>query len=80
MGSLTHIDATVVDGELKLDDRLDLPNESRVEVKIRPLPSSGAAQIEQPLSAWESLKQSLRKHPINSGGLKFTREELYEGR
>ena len=34
----TTVEATVKDGGLRLDDRVDVPNESRVEVTIRPLP------------------------------------------
>jgi hypothetical protein len=79
MSSLTHLGATVVDGELRLDDRVDLPNASRVQVTIRSMPLAKKI-AEQTESPWDSLMRFLRDHPLNSGGLKYTREELHEGR
>ena len=75
----TKVEATVKDGGPWIDDRVDFPNESRVEVTIRPLPPLTAGKSEPTPGPWESLKQFLREHPLNSGGVKFTREELYDG-
>ena len=70
----TELTGTVVDGGLQLDERVDLPEESRVHVLIQPIsaPSSRWA------AAMEDLKRLCREHPINSGGLRYTREELHE--
>jgi hypothetical protein len=66
--------ATVVAGELRLDEPLDYPDHTRVEVRTRPLSSVR----EQRLHSLERLKDLMRRRPIHSGGMHFTRDELHE--
>ncbi len=73
----TQVIATVVNGMLKPDQALPLAERSRVRVTIEPIddwtPEKGRA-------AWEALQAFLKEHPINSGGLRYTRDELHERR
>ncbi len=71
----THATATVIDGVLKLDESLTLPNQTRVKLTIAPLTEST-----EPLAAWESLLSRLQQRPVHAEGLHFTRDELHERR
>ena len=70
----TQTTATVVDGALKLDEPLDLPNETRVRVTVECADSKRVARQE----ALKRLFEYMNQHPINSGGLRFTRDELHD--
>lgn len=73
----TQVMATVVDGQLKLDQPLELPNDSRVKIVLEVAPTTTDRQekYSRGLEAMEKLKS---ERPINSGGLHFTRDELYD--
>ncbi len=73
---VTQATGTVVDGQLKLDRPLTLANDSRVVVTIEVQISSPETR-EQALEAWLSF---LEEHPVDSRGVRFTREELHERR
>ncbi|MDY0168678.1 MAG: hypothetical protein RBS80_19170 [Thermoguttaceae bacterium] len=69
-----EITATVVGGGLKLDQPVDLPENSRVCVGIESLIERRARRGEA-LAAWLEVCE---RHPVHSGGLRFTRDELHE--
>lgn len=73
----TQVMATVVDGELKLDKPLELPDKSRVEVVVE-VEETVEACRERKRRALEELARLRREQPINSGGLYFTRDQLHE--
>jgi len=66
----------VVNGELQLDQPLALPNQTAVTITVEPLASVKSDSI----AAWERTLERLKLRPIHSGGQRFTRDELYEGR
>ena len=72
----TEMTGTVVDGVLQLDGRLTLPDRSRVRVRIEPI--EGDLEPADARSAFESFQKLTEEHPINSGGLRFSRDELHE--
>ena len=72
----SQVTGTVVGGALKLDESLDLPENSRVTVTVEAFDEETRKAIE----AWESFKQRIKDHPVNSGGMHFTRDELHERR
>ena len=73
----TQMTATVVNGMLKPDQALALPEKARVRLTIEPFEewSPEAAR-----AAWEALQARLKEHPIDSGGVRYTRDELHERR
>jgi hypothetical protein len=71
---ITRTTATVEKGQLKLDQPVELPDHSRVNLVIEPVSESP----QNPLVAWESLQRRARQRPIRSGGRHFTRDELHE--
>ena len=72
----TQITATVINGTLKLDQPIDLPDDSRVRIVVEPLADS----CQRWATALEALQKLTREHPIGSGGVRYTREELHERR
>lgn len=78
----TQLTGTVIDGTLKLDRPLDLPNNSRVSVTIEPItgPSADTPTDAARREAWERFMQRIQERPVNSGGRHFTRDELHERR
>ena len=68
--------ATVVAGEIKLDDPIDLPDRSRVTVLIEPTIADATNWQE----AMTRLEELCHDHPIRSGGQRFSRDELHERR
>ncbi len=69
--------ATVIDGMLKPDQSLPLAEQTRVQLTIEPIE---AWSPEKARAAWESLQARLKEHPIDSGGVRYTRDELHERR
>jgi hypothetical protein len=65
-----------MNGGLELDQRLDLPDQSRVRVAIEPL-ESWKTRVS---AGWQSLKEFCELHPVHSGGRRYTRDELHERR
>lgn len=76
----TRTTATVVDGQLQLDQPLPLPNQSRVNVVVESATETPADWRERMTQGLESLQKLVAEHPIGSGGVRFTREELHERR
>ena len=68
--------ATVEKGQLILDKPLDLPDRSRVQLTVEPIADSR----NDPVAAWQSLRQRVRERPIYSGKHHFSRDELHERR
>lgn len=71
----TQFSATVVDGLLRPDERLTLPDHTRVQLRIESI-----GEPRDPVAAWESIKARLTQRPIHGGGQRFTRDELHERR
>jgi hypothetical protein len=65
---------TVFDGGLRLDERIELADQSRVQITVIPL-ANWRQRWRQALSALSALQ---RDRPINSGGVRFSRDELHE--
>jgi len=66
----------VVDGTIKLDEPIAIPNQTVVSVRIEPLPTAASDR----LLAWERTQERLKARPIHGGGKHFTRDELHERR
>jgi hypothetical protein len=73
----TQVMATLVNGMLKPDEALPLPDQARVKLTIEPI---GEWSPESASAAWEAIKARLRERPIHGGGKRFTRDELHERR
>jgi hypothetical protein len=78
----TKVTATVVNGMLELDERIQLPDNSRVSVTVEAVeqPSVEPSADQRHKTGWEAFKQRIRERPVHSGGLHYTREELHERR
>jgi len=72
----THVSATLIDGMLKPDKAIALPDQTRVHLTIVPI----AERPTTPAEAWQAIKARLRERPIHAGGLHYTRDELHERR
>lgn len=70
----TQLMATVIGGELKLDDKLTLPDSARVKVTVEAV-SDWREKMQRGV---EEMERFLREHPLHLGGQRFTRDELYE--
>jgi predicted DNA-binding antitoxin AbrB/MazE fold protein len=73
----TRVDATLTNGVLKPDQPLPLPDQARVRLTVEPIEEWSP---EKARAAWKALLARLKERPINSGGLRFTRDELHERR
>lgn len=74
----THATGMVIDGQLQLDQPLSLPSRSRVTVTVQSVidvPADWRERMTRGLAAMQKLKA---EHPIGSGGVRFTRDELHE--
>ena len=71
----TQVAATVVGGLLKPDRKLELADETRVNLTIEPL-----AEQPEPVEAWRSLKTWIQQRPLHGLGRRLTRGELHERR
>jgi len=70
----TSFAGVVCGGSVQLDERVEFADQCRVHVTIIPV-EQWRSQWNQALSALDELRIS---HPIRSGGLQFTREQLHE--
>lgn len=70
----SNFSGTVFGGGVQLDEPVDLADASRVHVTIIPV-DQWKDRWSQVLSTLEELRVT---HPIRSGGLKYTREQLHE--
>ena len=73
----TQMTATVVGGMLKPDQPLSLADQTRVRLTIEPVE---AWSRDKALAALESIQARIEKHPIDGGGVRYTRDELHERR
>ena len=70
----TETTATVIGGSLHLDEPLNLPDQTRVRVTV----VATGDERQRRLEAWKKLQEYMRTHPLNSGGLRFTRDQLHD--
>lgn len=73
-----QVTATVVDGALKVDHPLNLPDNSIVRLTVEPVSVPSITPEEE--EAWDRFPKIIEERPINSGGCRFTRDELHERR
>jgi hypothetical protein len=73
---ITQATGTINDGKVDLDQRIELPDNSRVRVAIEPL-ENWRTKFTAGLKQWMALCE---QKPIRSGGRRFTRDELHERR
>ncbi len=71
---MPQLTGTVIDGKLQLDQKIDIPDNTRVTVSV----SEGVWDPVKAREAVERLKKRTEENALSSGGLKFTREELYD--
>ena len=71
----THT-ATVVDGSLKLDDPLNLPEQSRVEITVAPI----AKDVDRKLEALRNFRALSDATPLFGAAERLTRDQLHERR
>jgi hypothetical protein len=71
---ITHATATVVDGSLMLDQKLGLPNQSRVSVIVETMDSEHASRERDVARLVESFARYSR--PV--GPRTWKREDLYD--
>jgi hypothetical protein len=72
----THVSATLIDGVFKPDDPVPLADQTRVRLTVEPIAERSATGA----LAWQALKARLKQRPVNSAGLRYTRDELHERR
>jgi predicted DNA-binding antitoxin AbrB/MazE fold protein len=77
---ITQIEATLIDGVLKPDQPLPLPDQTRVRLTIEAITPIEEWSPEKARAAWEAIQQRLRERPIHGGGVHYTRDELHERR
>ena len=70
---VTKLAATVIDGTLVFEEPLQLPNKCRVTVTIQ-IPDA----VADCHSAFKAFQKYANEHPVDSGGQRFTRDELHE--
>jgi hypothetical protein len=70
----SNFSGTIFGGGVQLDERVELADECRVHVTIIP--------VDQWNGRWDQILTDLEElriaHPIHSGGLTYTREQLHE--
>ena len=74
---ITQIEATIINGLLKPDQPLPLPDQTRVRLRIDPIVEWSPVEA---LAAWEAIQARLQQRPIHGTGIRYTREELNERR
>jgi hypothetical protein len=70
----TSFSGTIIGGSVQLDERVELADDCRVHVTIIPV-DKWKSRWAKSLAALDQLRA---EHPISSGGMRFTREQLHE--
>lgn len=65
---------TLIDSVVQLDSQVDLPNHSRVSVHIEPI----ERDTQQAKAALDKFLKRADRRAFDSGGLRFTRDDLHE--
>jgi predicted DNA-binding antitoxin AbrB/MazE fold protein len=73
----THVEAILTNGVLKPDHPLPQPDQTRVRLTIEPIEPWSAEGAKRALDA---IQARLKERPIDSGGVRYTRDELHERR
>lgn len=71
-----HLIGTIEGDTIRLDRPLGLPDASRVELTVEPLDTNGKTWDD----FMDELDQLCEEEPIGSGGVQYTRDDLYEDR
>ena len=69
----TQVTATLMNGMLKPDESVSLPDQTRVLLTIEPITERAESAV-----AWQELKNRLQQRPVHAAGKKFTRDQLHE--
>jgi hypothetical protein len=73
----TQVSATWTGGVLKPDSALPLADQTRVRLTVEPIDEWSP---EKARAAWDAIRALLRERPVNSSGVRYTRDELHERR
>ena len=74
----TYVSATVIDGMLKPDETIALPDQTRVRLIVEPIEETPRKSTAQ--EAWAAIQERLKQRPLHFGGERYTRDELHERR
>ncbi len=72
----TIVTGTLIDRTVQLDENVDLPNHSRVSVSLEAL----GGDSDEAAAALERFLNRAEQRVFDSGGMRFTRDELHERR
>ena len=72
----THVSATLIDGLLKPDETIALPDQTRVQLIVEPIEETPLKNTAQ--QAWQAIQERLNERPLHFGGQRYTRDELHE--
>ena len=67
---------TIRQGQIQLDQPVDMPDNCRVQVTVEVLPAAQRSFME----AFEEFVRYADEHPVDSGGVRYTRDQLFECR
>jgi predicted DNA-binding antitoxin AbrB/MazE fold protein len=76
----TQVEATLINGVLKPDQPLSLPDQTRVRLTIESIDPIAEWSPEKAQAAWEAIQARLKERPIHGGGVHYSRDELHERR
>ena len=76
----TQIEATLIDGVLKPDQPLPLPDRTGFQLTIKAVTPIDAWSPEKAQAALDAIQQRLKERPIHGDGIHYTRDELHERR
>ena len=72
----TAVTGTIQQGRIQLDQPIGLPDNCRVQVMVQPLTSTPQSTLQ----AFEEFVKFADEHPVDSGGVRYTRDQLHERR
>ncbi|MHC4876237.1 MAG: hypothetical protein ACYTGL_07050 [Planctomycetota bacterium] len=78
-----EVSGTLVDGVVQLDEAVDLPNNTRVQISLEPVadqPDSAPFDPAAARAAFESFRRRCTERPVHSDGERFSRDDLHERR
>ena len=83
---LTELSGTIVQGAIRVNGPIELPDDCHVRIILEPFDEPAhrtsdetwAVTRDQRQAAFQEWMRRCQAEPINSGGLRFNRDELYE--